>query len=72
MRLYFCTVVVHGLVLENGHTHNPLTLWTVLVQYVWVWVNILGDPQCSAEERYNNIHDLIDIPLYVQKDHMCK
>ena len=41
---------------ENGRTGNPLTQWTVLCNcihhYVQGWVHILGDPQCSAQERY--------------------
>ena len=43
----------NGGVIENGHTRNPLTICSVpaLVQ---VWVHIPGDPQCSAQERYNN------------------
>ena len=52
---------LHGGVIENGHTCNPLTLWTVPV-LVQVWVHILGDPQCSAEERYNNNNG--DLSLY--------
>ena len=44
---------LHGGVIENGCTRNPLALWTVPV-LVRVWVHILGDPQCSAGECYNN------------------
>ena len=37
---------LHGGVIENGHTHNPLTLWTLSVLvHVRVWVHILGDAQ---------------------------
>ena len=42
---------LHGGVIEKGRTRNPLTLCSVPVH---VWVHIPGDPQCSAEERYNN------------------
>ena len=49
---------LHGGVTENGHTHHPLTLRSVAV-VVTVWVPIPGDPQCSAEERYNNNKDWI-------------
>ena len=37
---------LHGEVIENGSTHNPITLWTEPVR-VQVWVHILG------EECYN-------------------
>ena len=48
---------LHGGVIENGRTHNPLTLWTVPV-----FVHVYGcgctywvDPyECLAEECYNN------------------
>ena len=40
-----------GSLLENGRTRNPFNLRSVLVHGV---VHIPGDPQCSAEERYNN------------------
>ena len=37
---------LHGRVIENGHTHDRLTLWTVRVcVHVCVWVHILCDPQ---------------------------
>ena len=46
---------LHGGVIENGHARNPLTLCSVpALVHVQVWVHIPGDPQCSAEERYNN------------------
>ena len=57
-------------VIENGHTHNPLTRWTLpVLVHVRVWVHILGDPQCSAEECYNNniillLLLLFNFPLY--------
>ena len=45
----------------RGHlsrAHNSLTLCSVPVLiHTQVWVHILGDPQCSAEERYNNSRD---------------
>ena len=46
---------LHGRVIENDCTCNPLTLCSVCVLvHVQVWVHILDGPQCSAEERYNN------------------
>ena len=38
---------LHGGVIENGRTRNPLTAWTVpeLVLYVQVWLHIPGDSQ---------------------------
>ena len=40
---------IHGGVIENSHTRNPLTLWTVsLLVRVRVWVHILGDPQSQS------------------------
>ena len=43
---------VHGGAIENGRARNPLTQCSVPV-LVPVWLHILGDPQCSAEERYH-------------------
>ena len=49
---------LHGGVIKNGHTRNPLTLCSVhVLVHVQVWVHIAGDPQeCSAEELYNNCY----------------
>ena len=39
---------IHGGVIENGRTRNPLTLRTVpTLVLVRVWVQILGDPQTA-------------------------
>ena len=39
--------------IESGRTRSPLTLWTVPVHVRGVGAHsLLGDPQCSAEERY--------------------
>ena len=47
---------LHGGIIENGRTSNPLTLCSAsALVHVRVWVHLPGDPQeCSAEERYNN------------------
>ena len=38
--------------------NNSLTLWTVpVLVHVWVRVHTLGNPQCSAEVRYNKNAD---------------
>ena len=36
---------LHGEEIKNGGVRNPLTLCSVLVMYVQVWVHIPGDPQ---------------------------
>ena len=37
---------LHGGVIENGRTPNPLILWTVpVLVHVRVWGHILGNPQ---------------------------
>ena len=39
--------------IENGLTRNPLTLWTApVLVHSRIWVHILGDPQCSAEDFF--------------------
>ena len=64
---------LHGGVIENGCTHNPLTLCSVpALIHVQVCVHILGDPQCSAEERYNNNNTTVTLIPCVCHDHCHK
>ena len=42
---------LHGGVIENGRARNPLTLCSVPVLYVQVWVHIPGDLQSAQQQQ---------------------